>query len=536
MKEKICLELQDNWKMWCGLLVIFLSTFVIACLTPYHSDDFSYYFQGIDFVKHYHHYMGWSGRLAADWTSGALLATGCHFLIRVVQSIVMTGYCYMIAAMPSRLLDKPMAWFMPLIIYVAYWISNVNLGQTTFWIVGSANYLFTNFYILCFLTFYYNHYADIGTTTIVKGFLLAILAGCTNENTSVMLICVMVASIVLLRWQKDDFQLKPALIYLSGVVIGTLLLLLAPGNYKRVNHPAFTKWRSLSWTGKIKRHFQRLGQTAYFLPIFIAMFLEWLVIKLSSNFRKNQILLLWASIYFLAMVGSILVMVASPGMPPRSYNGPLTFLLLSMSFLFYSECDNLPLKVFSMWQIVIGFVCFYIPSYVCVFTSYKVALVQNGIRKETIEFNKTNNIGSFSVPGYYFPYLLKGADKYDMYHSGAMAKYYDVSHIDKIDVDFDYSLLKTGKLIDGNLCGDATEKFDIYTADRGLVLRNGRVLVVAKDAQFVSGDRYLNLIDKESGEHRCFKLPKFVKIVNRYCSGINLDRRFKAERYLFEIR
>ena len=56
-----------------AVLAVFCAFYVIEYLTPFHSDDFSYGQMGLGFARHWSHYMGWSGRLVADYSSSFLL-------------------------------------------------------------------------------------------------------------------------------------------------------------------------------------------------------------------------------------------------------------------------------------------------------------------------------------------------------------------------------------------------------------------------------------------------------------------------------
>jgi len=52
---------------------IFTLVFLITKETPIHSDDLWYSSIGMDWSNNYKHYMTWSGRVVADYTSCILL-------------------------------------------------------------------------------------------------------------------------------------------------------------------------------------------------------------------------------------------------------------------------------------------------------------------------------------------------------------------------------------------------------------------------------------------------------------------------------
>ncbi|MEX8987039.1 DUF6056 family protein, partial [Salmonella enterica] len=94
-------------------------------------------------------------------------------------------FCYFIVKTPSGTLrwNKSDYLLFPLIFFT-YWISNPNLGQTTFWIVGAANYLWTNLFVVVWLFFFYT--ITIKNSKAISPWvaLLSFMAGCSNESVS----------------------------------------------------------------------------------------------------------------------------------------------------------------------------------------------------------------------------------------------------------------------------------------------------------------------------------------------------------------
>lgn len=124
---------------------------------PMHSDDYSYLLLGTDLDAHIHHYLAWSGRFVADYVSGFLLGQLNYYVYTFLNSLALTTLLYTITLIPS-IIDKTYKFnsFRFLCIAMMYWIANPNLGETSFWIVGSANYLWTNMFISIFLAYYFH--------------------------------------------------------------------------------------------------------------------------------------------------------------------------------------------------------------------------------------------------------------------------------------------------------------------------------------------------------------------------------------------
>lgn len=429
--------------------IVFLAFFSVEYLTPFHSDDYSYGQMGLEWAKHYRHYMGWSGRLLADYASSLILLSKSHAVVSVILGAIAAGTCYLIAALPGRLFGTAFSPFKFVVIVGLYWVCNPNLGQTTFWVVGACNYLVTNFFIVLFLYLYLTYKASAGWGIRTVLFVSALLAGCTNENTSLAIIYTFIAMCLVMKFFKIEFDLKSACFYGVGLVIGMLVLLLAPGNYVRANHPAFRWFKTKTVKDKILMQLGRGNYLKEFWPAYLLV--VWGAVQ--QFFRRrtgaDQQRLVWTLLFLSSSFAAFAVMAGSPAMPPRAYSGVFFFLLIAVSFaLDGGAFKGLSGKLLSLPCLAVIGVGIW--AWLLVFISYGITKDQEAIRIEQINYQKLENGPSAqpTIPDWYFVRLRKKSDMFDMYHSGAMAGWFGVSKVNLVrGMDYDYSVMKTGEVV-----------------------------------------------------------------------------------------
>ena len=177
------------------LIIIFLSMLLLNILTPLIADDYSYalnlnneQLNGIKDIIEYqiNNYLTWGGRTVAH-TIGQLFLLLPKIVFSFCNSFVYTILVYLIykhAKLDKE--DKPL--LIP-ILHLLMFITIPVLGQTTIWLIGSCNYLWTTTIIAFFLLQYRKNEKDTKLKTVLM-FLFGIIAGWTNENTAVGLIVV----------------------------------------------------------------------------------------------------------------------------------------------------------------------------------------------------------------------------------------------------------------------------------------------------------------------------------------------------------
>ena len=432
-------------KVLCSLISIFLFFFLIELNTPMHSDDYSYAQMGFDLAKHFRHYIGWSGRVVADFVSPVILTF--HFsqlIVSIIISFISSALILFIVAIGCTLFDSKVTASKLLILASIYWVSNPNLGQINFWVVGASNYLVTTTFVAWLLYVLLKHKSDDKTHHLPYIFMLSLISGCTNENVCLTLIYVLISIVGYFKWKKIKFNNRLFVIAFCGVVAGALILLLSPGNYARLHCGAFDDWVNLTLFQKVENHLNRMLDYFVFLKFALIFYVIQLFILIIN---KSYNLLIVSLFFFSSSVLAILVMVAAPGnsIAPRAYSGIFFFLLLAVAVALNVDVKSNIVK-FGFFGTVLFYQVLFVISFICMYVSYKSAYIQGNIRNLEITYEKTlnGNSAEVEIPNYYFIKLFKSTDAFDMFHSSAQADWFRVQNITPVPVIYDYSIMKTG--------------------------------------------------------------------------------------------
>lgn len=435
------------------ILALYLLIAIIAFYTPLHSDDFPYSTMGLSLERHVQHYLTWSGRVVADYTSTLILSTQSHLFKALINSLGSALLIYNIALLPSAInknRNHKKASFIAVVIFLLYWLSNPNIGQVMFWVVGSANYMWTSLLIIYFIrkNLEYREKKQDNLATLIFLFFIGILAGCTNENTCITLVLCMLAIAIYYRLAYGSCG-KGIIISLISSGIGSLIMLLAPGNFMRASGASLEGWRNLSLLEKIHKHFYTvMPEVIGYIWLAIIVFIFSLVALLLDQEKKSKQMIYLAALMFMAFLLSNAVMVASPGYPLRAMNGQLIFLLCSLAVILYS---NQKLFYFTVPVYLIVLIALFIPSYYSMFLAYKQTYLQSFVRSDLIKQAKLEGKAEVNIPSFYFLGLMKDGDKFDTYHSPYMAHYYGLKKINAMPAPFNYAVLSENYLLPLNL-------------------------------------------------------------------------------------
>lgn len=422
--------------------LIFIAALACAINVPMHSDDYFYYLLGTYPSNWIAHYNGWSGRFFTNIISSTMLSTFPHYVNSVINSLAIAALPALITVLAFRIADKKvqykpfsLAYFL---VFFTYWAANKSLGQTTFWIVGSANYVWPNIFISAFLIALLSFRNCNQYAKSILLLPLGVLAGCSNENTCIL---VILSTIIYTAFNRKDWS---GYVAIFSSVVGALILLLSPGNAVRSKN--YVEWNETGILHKAFYHFsERMPgmMASYWLPFALSL-LCIIVIAMNGKLGKR---VGFGILFFLACsVAANAVFFVSPVTPDRSLNGGLFFSLIALSICTITLFDvGIIGKITSAAAIAFSFV-FFIPSYVLFYQSMEAVSRQDAIRDEIIKSAKASGAKDVVVPNYYFGKLARPGDKLDGFQSQFMPKFYKMNSTKAYPVYFDYSLISPERM------------------------------------------------------------------------------------------
>lgn len=466
-------------------ITIYFLIFLPSYFVPVHSDDYHYFLQGLSFNAHLQHYLNWSGRFITDYTSSLLLNLFSKPIYMAINSLVFLFMLMNISFIPSVVKDKKLInknsctilW----IVFFMYWLCNPNLGATSFWLVGSANYLWTIMWASLFITYYFyllsqksNKYA---LWQILFLCVLGFFAGLSNEVTGSTVVLLSFLVVVYYYFDSNNYIYKfkshrtIILVSFLSSLVGFLILLLAPGNYKRL--AGFPQWKSMGFLNKIYLHvFERVpwAFSEFWFAFIIIITLLLLYNILHNNEEKsNTVDFSYAGLFFVLSVVSVIVLIPVPYLEKRTLNNVNFYLVLSLSFLLSAVLSLRNKKRFYCIALILGLV---VPYFVLSWIRFSYAVIQTNIqakiREKIIMEAKVLHQEEAIIPDWYFTKLVKTGDKLDLYRSEAMAPYYKINKISYSPAYFNYAIIGKQKPLIANfeLINDAKLSLFYYENNR----------------------------------------------------------------------
>ncbi|XTZ39908.1 DUF6056 family protein [Salmonella enterica] len=432
------------------LLIAFLSIFIIEWHTPIHSDDYRYYLLGISPEAHYNHYMTWSGRIIADYVSSLLLITQSQFIYAFATAFAVLAFCYLIVKTPSGSLkwNKNDNILFPLV-FLTYWIANPNLGQTTFWLVGAANYLWTNLFVAAWIYAMYNATIAHKKETSLLLIVLSLFAGCSNESVAPFVVALSLLAIAYDLWhEKKLYQNK--IIYALSAIIGASVLVLSPGNFARASSDSHAAWYGKSIFERIAIHLtERVhNHLALIWICYVVLVLLLLVVWLNKNNRHtlNKQKFIAAGLMTCTAIGSVLIMFAAPSYPDRVVNGTFMFFLFAVSFIATALLERKDKKnVIGVAAITALCAITFCWSFTLMYKAYARIEQQEYVRLNVIATELARHKSSFTIPDYHFAKLQNSGGQFGFFHDPQdYGKYYGAQNITRTKTGFDYSVINNG--------------------------------------------------------------------------------------------
>lgn len=430
-----------------SLLVIYVLTLIPGLHTPFHADDYNYYLLDLSLDKRLDHYTHWSGRILADFISSSFLALLPQTVYAAINAAASVLLIALISLMPAVTFKRPLingrSVLVLLLLYFAYWAGNTRLSETTFWMVGTANYLWpvviVTSFLFCF--FYLRGRPKLSLLSILGISVLALLGGVSNEATGASLCCFLILALA----DRSNSK-KVTISALICALIGFSILYFAPGNRMRLKNSDYGFWENSSSFWQFFKHFYERVPNAFgeFWLVFSLILLVVLLYQaLSANKEDAHKNYGFAALFFGLGLFSIIIFVKAPIMPGRALNTTLVYFLLCLSFLSY--CGRGIKNIISVALASLAAFFYFVPSYYLFTSAMKSMSVQAEIRDKIIKDAIKNNQNRVEIPDWYFTKLLKGSDRPNPWHSPAMARFYGIDEISCTKVYFDYSLLKSQK-------------------------------------------------------------------------------------------
>lgn len=437
---------------WLLPSLFFVLVYAVAIHVPMHSDDYHYVLMGLAWDRHVAHYLGWSGRFVADYLSAGLLSLdyAVYTAINAAAAAALVSLIARLPALASGQAARPdgRGFYLPLLIFIVYWIANPNLGQTTFWIVGAANYLWTNLFIaLFYAVLFFCLNGGGAAASRVALCITALAAGCANENTAVMVIGLT----AFIWWYEKRNRAWVAVAWALNA-LGAAVLLLSPGNRMRATQ--FPDWYALDHVSKLKIHLaERLpDMLSQYWPLYLLIGIA-LALCIGLGRGKSRSVV-YAGVFLAASFGASVVLAGSPYILPRTLQGGFCFLLISLAFLLWEVSQTEKREgawgVWRTWTLrtmaVLGVAVFAV-SYGLFFSAMLRTEAQAAIRTQMVEQARDAGLRSVEIPGFYFSKLLKRTDRFDPFHSEFMAAYFGLAAISIREADFDYSAVARAQVL-----------------------------------------------------------------------------------------
>ncbi|HRL20348.1 MAG TPA: DUF6056 family protein [Alcaligenes sp.] len=403
---------------------ILVSIWLLNWLTPMTSDDFSYASKGVSWEAIWRHYSSWSGRLVSDTLASWLLNLQAPWIASTLNTLALLGLVTILAALGARLAGQAFKPSVALLIFLLYWLCNPDLGQTTFWTVGAANYLWPNVFNFGFALAYLWRLETSRAPTWSTAALiaLALLAGCSNENTGIV-------TAGLLAWATYRHRRQHALgvwplVWLACMAAGIAILILAPGNQLRAE--AFAHWYEQPTLWRLWDHFSRRFPDAMlrYAGIFLVLLAWRLYAGPPAPRARRAILVLMAAA---CLANAILAL--APNIPKRALNGGMMYLLLAVSLyshdLFnrtrtnkhWPDCLTRTLSIaILLWLL----------SSTLMLRAYHGTWQQDHVRRSILADGMQRGLSRIEIPQYHFLRTLRSRDRFDTFFDAqALSNYYN---------------------------------------------------------------------------------------------------------------
>lgn len=357
------------------IIVSFTAIYILNRLHPLYGDDWMYSMLPEPSNEHiksfwdilytqYKHYFTWGGRSMVHIIAQTLLLSGEFWgdLLNSMAYVALTLVIYIFANKGNK--TNPA---LLIIINLLICFFQPAFGSTMLWITGSANYLWGSLIVVSFLL-PYRLYVQKNTKDnylkIIAFFFAGIIAGWTNENMGVALVCMIV---LFIGYYKNQTKPIPrwAIAGLAGAIIGCILMIAAPGNYARMN--ATLGQEGSNDMGLMVYASRFVASIASFYYYCLGLtFIFFIVIIIAKSYTRKECPKAEKTISYILFAGAViatLAMSASPLFPGRASYGINSLIIISIA-LFLANLNFKDLFIRNLTLVVVMFgLLFYSADY-----------------------------------------------------------------------------------------------------------------------------------------------------------------------------
>lgn len=307
---------------WCWLVYAGIFAWMLVCnaLTPYYVDDFNYMYSFATgerirsvwdiFPSMAAHARDINGRLVAhSLMQLTMLFPGWVF--DIVNAAVFTALVYMMERIARADEEASNPW-MILAAFASMWLYELGFGNINLWQDGSANYLWSYFFVYLYLWPFARRFL-FGASGLRKWampiyFLLSLMAGAYTEGASVAVIavtaCLMAVQWFLEKKRPENWQFIALILAMAGQVT----IYLAPAQWLK-------KAGGNGLYGILYNILRSLGK-CWDIRALIFLFMALLVIAWLAKLDLKQAL--FALTLFLGAMAANFMMVFAYGYPERA--------------------------------------------------------------------------------------------------------------------------------------------------------------------------------------------------------------------------
>ena len=275
-------------------------------------------------------YFGWGGRIWGEFFCYILLMLPKP-IANVLNSLV---YMFVVFLIYFNILGKrkvSISLFLGINFFL--WAFLPAFGQDIFWLCGSANYLWLSIAPLlllgCYRLYYDRQFKFLSSPImIVLVAILGLFAGWSNEHVAPAILFMLFCFSVCYKMRDKKIPLF-AITGIFTTFIGMLLLVLAPGNFRR-----YAIERVNAEPRTILSIIKCFTNNVIALPRFAPLAVVILVLLLINGKSRNKIL---ASVYALGAFLSCIAYTAVGQIGSRVAFAPIAFLTIALGILYKDE-------------------------------------------------------------------------------------------------------------------------------------------------------------------------------------------------------